>query len=69
MINWMLYHVCRYRDGRNIRAARARDFHADDDLDEGKRSFDVHQVQIADGVNRRTDAGDNGAFTNLGNIL
>ncbi|KAL8981043.1 MAG: hypothetical protein Q9177_005697 [Variospora cf. flavescens] len=34
VISWMLYHVCRYRDGRNIRAARARDFHADDDLDD-----------------------------------
>lgn len=33
VISWMLYHVCRYRDGRNIRA-RSRDFHADDDLDE-----------------------------------
>ncbi|KAL9051908.1 MAG: hypothetical protein Q9206_004517 [Seirophora lacunosa] len=42
VISWMLYHVCRYRDGRNIRAARARDFHADDHLDEnqgGEASF------------------------------
>ncbi|KAL8955762.1 MAG: hypothetical protein Q9193_006501 [Seirophora villosa] len=36
VISWMLYHVCRYRDGRNIRAARARDFHADDHLDENQ---------------------------------
>ncbi|KAL8815035.1 MAG: hypothetical protein Q9223_005790 [Gallowayella weberi] len=33
VISWMLYHVCRYRDGRNIRA-RSREFHADDDLDD-----------------------------------
>ncbi|KAL8710719.1 MAG: hypothetical protein Q9220_004737 [cf. Caloplaca sp. 1 TL-2023] len=37
VISWMLYHVCRYRDGRNIRA-RARDFHADDDLDDSNGS-------------------------------
>ncbi|KAI4268706.1 MAG: hypothetical protein LQ337_007695 [Flavoplaca oasis] len=37
VISWMLYHVCRYRDGRNIRA-RSREFHADDDLDESSGS-------------------------------
>ena len=28
---WILYHVCRYRDGRNKKAARAKNFHDDDD--------------------------------------
>lgn len=28
----MLYHVCRYRDSRNVRA-NSRNFHDDDDLD------------------------------------
>ncbi|KAL8668897.1 MAG: hypothetical protein Q9168_006494 [Polycauliona sp. 1 TL-2023] len=37
VISWMLYHVCRYRDGRNIRA-RSREFHADDDLDDSNGS-------------------------------
>ncbi|KAI4226000.1 MAG: hypothetical protein L6R36_003499 [Xanthoria steineri] len=37
VISWMLYHVCRYRDGRNIRA-RSREFHADDDLDDSTGS-------------------------------
>ncbi|KAL8689417.1 MAG: hypothetical protein Q9218_004905 [Villophora microphyllina] len=37
VISWMLYHVCRYRDGRNIRA-RSREFHADDDLDDSGSS-------------------------------
>lgn len=33
IIAWMLYHICRYRDGRNQRA-QSRNFHDDDDLDE-----------------------------------
>ena len=37
IISWMLYHVCRYRDPRNIRATSS-DFHDDDDLDEGSSS-------------------------------
>ncbi|KAL8777932.1 MAG: hypothetical protein Q9213_007645 [Squamulea squamosa] len=37
VISWMLYHVCRYRDGRNVRA-RSREFHADDDLDDSNGS-------------------------------
>ncbi|KAL8869813.1 MAG: hypothetical protein Q9174_003986 [Haloplaca sp. 1 TL-2023] len=45
VISWMLYHVCRYRDGRNIRA-RSREFHADDDLDESScgssKTTDAH---------------------------
>ncbi|KAF6221534.1 hypothetical protein HO133_002390 [Letharia lupina] len=28
---WVLYHVCRYRDGRNKKAARSQNFHDDDD--------------------------------------
>ncbi|KAL8742287.1 MAG: hypothetical protein Q9190_005202 [Brigantiaea leucoxantha] len=32
VIGWMLYHVCRYRDSRNVRA-NSRNFHDDDDLD------------------------------------
>ncbi|CAF9922073.1 hypothetical protein IMSHALPRED_005326 [Imshaugia aleurites] len=28
---WILYHVCRYRDGRNKKAARSKNFHDDDD--------------------------------------
>ncbi|KAL8793556.1 MAG: hypothetical protein Q9195_003818 [Heterodermia aff. obscurata] len=32
IIAWMLYHICRYRDGRNQRA-QSRNFHDDDDLD------------------------------------
>ncbi|KAL8931894.1 MAG: hypothetical protein Q9216_007034 [Gyalolechia sp. 2 TL-2023] len=43
VISWMLYHVCRYRDGRNIRA-RSRDFHADDDLDECHGSEALRQA-------------------------
>ena len=31
---WMLYHVCRYRDGRNKKAARSKNFYDDDSLDE-----------------------------------
>ncbi|KAL8898672.1 MAG: hypothetical protein Q9207_006589 [Kuettlingeria erythrocarpa] len=69
VINWMLYHVCRYRDGRNIRAARARDFHADDDLDEGKTSSEFQGVQEADKVDRRPDAGDNGAYADARDLL
>ena len=33
IILWMLYHVCRYRDARNSKAATSRNFHDDDDLD------------------------------------
>lgn len=32
---WMLYHVCRYRDGRNKKAARSKNFHDDDHIAEG----------------------------------
>ena len=32
---WILYHVCRYRDGRNKKAARSKNFHDDDNLAEG----------------------------------
>ncbi len=28
---WILYHVCRYRDGRNKKAAISKNFHDDDD--------------------------------------
>ncbi|KAL9593126.1 MAG: hypothetical protein Q9179_006078 [Wetmoreana sp. 5 TL-2023] len=42
VISWMLYHVCRYRDGRNIRA-RSREFHADDDLDDSGSSKASHR--------------------------
>ena len=31
---WILYHVCRYRDGRNKKAARSKNFHDDDDIAE-----------------------------------
>lgn len=34
VIRWMLYHVCRYRDGRN-RKAQSINFHDDDDLETG----------------------------------
>ncbi|KAL6717642.1 hypothetical protein ACLMJK_005557 [Lecanora helva] len=33
VIRWMLYHVCRYRDGRNKQKAQSHRFHDDDDLD------------------------------------
>lgn len=33
IILWMLYHVCRYRDARNSKAATSHNFHDDDDLD------------------------------------
>ena len=36
VIRWMLYHVCRYRDGRNKQKAQSRKFHDDDDLDKDK---------------------------------
>lgn len=32
VIRWMLYHVCRYRDSRNKKAARSQNFHDDDGL-------------------------------------
>ena len=32
---WILYHVCRYRDGRNKKAARSKNFHDDDHIAEG----------------------------------
>ncbi|KAL2040806.1 hypothetical protein N7G274_006264 [Stereocaulon virgatum] len=32
VIRWILYHVCRYRDGRN-KKAQSRNFHDDDELD------------------------------------
>jgi hypothetical protein len=32
IIQWMLYHVCRYRDARNSKAT-SRNFHDDDDLE------------------------------------
>lgn len=32
---WILYHVCRYRDGRNKKAARSKNFHDDDNIAEG----------------------------------
>ena len=32
---WILYHVCRYRDGRNKKAARSKNFHDDDNITEG----------------------------------
>lgn len=32
---WILYHVCRYRDGRNKKAARSKIFHDDDNIAEG----------------------------------
>lgn len=32
---WILYHVCRYRDGRNKKAARSNNFHDDDDIARG----------------------------------
>ena len=32
---WILYHVCRYRDGRNKKAARSNNFHDDDNIAEG----------------------------------
>ena len=32
---WILYHVCRYRDGRNKKAARSQQFHDDDNIAEG----------------------------------
>lgn len=35
VIRWILYHVCRYRDGRNKAKAQSRKFHDDDDLDKG----------------------------------
>ena len=38
IIAWMLYHICRYRDGRNQRA-QSRNFHDDDDLDEGSGTY------------------------------
>ena len=31
---WILYHVCRYRDGRNKKAARSQQFHDDDNIAE-----------------------------------
>ena len=31
---WILYHVCRYRDGRNKKAARSKNFHDDDHIAE-----------------------------------
>ena len=31
---WILYHVCRYRDGRNKKAARSKNFHDDDNITE-----------------------------------
>ncbi|KAI4238709.1 MAG: hypothetical protein LQ352_007848 [Teloschistes flavicans] len=55
VISWMLYHVCRYRDGRNIRA-RSREFHADDDLDDSgssktqtRKVFERQQRLLIDG--------------------
>ncbi|MCJ1459560.1 hypothetical protein MMC28_009939 [Mycoblastus sanguinarius] len=33
VIGWVLYHVCRYRDGRNQKKAVSKNFHDDDDLD------------------------------------
>lgn len=39
IIRWFLYHLFRNRDARNDRKARSMDFHADDDEDDGKRSF------------------------------
>lgn len=35
IVAWMLYHICRYRDSRNSRA-QSKDFHADDNLDDGE---------------------------------
>ena len=32
---WILYHVCRYRDGRNKKAVRSQNFHDDDHLSGG----------------------------------
>jgi len=36
VIRWVLYHVCRYRDGRNKQKAQSQKFHDDDDLDKDK---------------------------------
>ena len=33
VIRWVLYHVCRYRDGRNKQRAQSHQFHDDDNLD------------------------------------
>ena len=43
IISWMLYHVCRYRDPRNIRATSSN-FHDDDDLDEGGSSHGRSEI-------------------------
>ena len=32
---WFLYHICRYRDSRNLRASRSNKFHEDDDKNLG----------------------------------
>ncbi|KAK0513864.1 hypothetical protein JMJ35_003586 [Cladonia borealis] len=37
VIRWILYHVCRYRDGRN-KKAQSKNFHDDDNLEGGRGS-------------------------------
>ena len=43
----MLYHICRYRDGRNQRA-QSRNFHDDDDLDEhpGRSPWEIRESRL-----------------------
>lgn len=40
MIRWILYHVCRYRDGRN-KKAQSKNFHDDDNLEGGRGSGSI----------------------------
>ena len=39
VIRWFLYHICRYRDARNLRASRSTKFHEDDEVDGGGESW------------------------------
>ena len=54
IIAWMLYHICRYRDGRNQRA-QSRNFHDDDDLEETSGMYNLDQLSVphANGDRRR----------------
>ena len=48
VIRWMLYHVCRYRDGRNKQKAQSQTFHDDDDLDKDKGGTGrLHQPSVS----------------------
>ena len=45
VIRWMLYHVCRYRDGRNKQKAQSQKFHDDDNLDDGGSGIYSHHMR------------------------